>query len=152
MKDQTTLDTDLVAQIGDAFEPERLDAATHERVKRKLLRRIAADNTERHLTHQPGPQDWQPFGDGVQLKVLHQTGGVMSYLLRLQAGASLPAHRHPVDEECVVLEGEVQIGTLRLGAGGFHLGRQGVLHDRLRSDGGAVIYLRGAIPETTLAI
>ncbi len=152
MKNETPIDADLVARIGDELESEPLDAATHERVKRRLLRRIAADTTERHLTHQPGPQDWQPFGDGVQIKVLHEADGVMSYLLRLQAGASLPAHRHPVDEECVVLEGEVQIGSLRLGAGGFHLGRRNVLHDRLRSDGGAVIYLRGAIPEATLAI
>ena len=76
----------------------------------------------------------------------------MSYLLRLAPGAALPAHRHPVDEECVVLEGEVQIGTLRVGAGGFHLGRKDVLHDRLCSAGGALIFLRGAIPEADLAV
>lgn len=149
------LDADLLLLIDDAIEPDPADAqdaAMHERVKRKLLRRIAADTTDRHVTHHPGPQDWQPFGEGVQIKVLHQSGGVMSYLLRLQAGASLPAHRHPIDEECVVLEGEVQIGSLTLAAGGFHLGRKDVLHDRLASAGGALIYLRGAIPEAALAI
>jgi hypothetical protein len=36
-------------------------------------------------------------------------------------------------------------------AGGFHLGRQGVLHDRLCSQDGALIYLRGAVPEAALA-
>jgi anti-sigma factor ChrR (cupin superfamily) len=149
------LDPDLLTLIDETIEPDPADpqdAAMHERVKRKLLRRIAADSTDRHVTHNPGPQDWQPFGDGVQIKVLHQSGGVMSYLLRLQAGASLPAHRHPVDEECVVLEGEVQIGSLTLAAGGFHLGRKDILHDRLASAGGALIYLRGAVPEASLAL
>jgi len=88
----------------------------------------------------------------VRIKVLHEAAGVMSYLLRLAPGASLPAHRHPVDEECVVLEGEVQIGSLRVAAGGFHLGRRDVLHERLESAGGALNFLRGAVPEANLAL
>jgi anti-sigma factor ChrR (cupin superfamily) len=146
------LDAELVARIDAALAPEPLPAAAHERVKRRLLQRIAADNTPQHLTHPPGPEGWQPFGAGVQIKVLYEEGGVMSYLLRLAAGAALPPHRHPVDEECVVLEGEVQIGTLRVGAGGFHLGRKNLLHDALRSDGGALIFLRGAVPEARLVL
>lgn len=146
------LDDDLAGLIAGALDAEPLDAAANARVKRRLLQRIAADSTGRHLTLQPGQGDWQRFGDGLTLKVLHERDGIMSYLVRLAPGASLPAHRHPVDEECVVLEGEVAIGELRVAAGGFHLGRAGVLHDRLRSDGGALIFLRGAVPEPVLAI
>jgi anti-sigma factor ChrR (cupin superfamily) len=149
------LDPDLVAQISDALQPETLDATTQSRIKRRLLRRMAADSTARHLTEPPsapGGAGWQPFGDGVQIKVLHESEGIMSYLLRLAPGAFMPAHRHPVDEECVVLEGEVQIGTLRVGAGGFHLGRKDILHDRLASADGALIFLRGAVPEAALAL
>jgi anti-sigma factor ChrR (cupin superfamily) len=86
------------------------------------------------------------------MKVLHHDEGILSYLLRLAPGASLPAHRHPVDEECLVLEGEMHIGDLVLPAGGYHLGRRGVLHDRLTSPGGALIFLRGAVPDGALAI
>lgn len=153
--DEPVLDADLLARIGGALEPapeDALDAATQERIKRKLLRRIAAASTDRHLTLADVAAGWQPFGTGVSLKVLHESGGVMSYLLRLAPGAALPAHRHPVDEECVVLEGEIRIGELRVRAGGFHLGRQGVLHDRLESEDGALIYLRGAVPEPSLAL
>jgi anti-sigma factor ChrR (cupin superfamily) len=64
----------------------------------------------------------------------------MSYLVRMAPGSMLPPHRHPIDEECVVVEGEVAIGDARLGAGGLHLGRRDVLHDRVRSDGGALVF------------
>lgn len=144
------LDAAVAAQLNgalfDALLPEPADAAATARVKHRLLERIADDQRSRHVTvrHDDGP--WQPFGPGLQLKLLHDTDGVWSYLLKLAPGARLPSHRHPVDEECVVLEGEVQIGTLRVAAGGFHLGRRDVLHDRLRSDGGALIFLRGATP------
>lgn len=148
--DDSVLDPDLLAQILAAIEPEPLDEHSAARIKRKLLRRIAAASTPQHLTAAPGPADWQPFGEGLSIKVLHESEGIMSYLLRLAPGAGLPAHRHPVDEECVVLEGEVQIGELRVGTGGFHLGRKDILHDSLCSAEGAVIYLRGAIPEAAL--
>lgn len=153
--DGPVLDADLIDSIGAALEPgpaDALDPATQARIKRRLLQRIAAASTERHLTLADVAAGWQPFGAGVSLKVLHESGGVMSYLLRLAPGAALPAHRHPVDEECVVLEGEIRIGELRVRAGGFHLGRKDVLHDRLQTEAGALIYLRGAVPEATLAV
>ncbi len=158
MKPQDRPDAALDEDLVDALNAElaagepALDAATQQRIKSRLLRRIAADNTPRHVTHHPGDEGWQPFGEGLRIKVLHEAGGVMSYLLRLAPGASLPPHRHPVDEECVVLEGAVRIGSLVLGAGGFHLGRQDVLHDRLESPDGALIYLRGAAPDIALIV
>jgi ChrR Cupin-like domain len=95
---------------------------------------------------------WQDFGPGLRIKVLHHDGGVVSYLLRLAPAAALPVHRHPIDEECVVIEGEVQIAALRLGAGGFHLGRKDMLRDQLQSRDGALIFLRGAKPEVGLVV
>lgn len=145
------LDAALVAALDALREPDPgpdPDADRgRERVRRRLLPRIAADSTERHLTLPAAGAGWQPFGDGLTIKVLNEADGVMSYLLRLAPGAALPPHRHPVDEECVVLEGEVHIGALRIGPGGYHLGRRDVLHDRLLSPGGALIFLRGAVPE-----
>jgi anti-sigma factor ChrR (cupin superfamily) len=141
-------DDDLAPRLLAALDPDP-PAPGDAALKRRVLRAIAADATPRHLTVPPGDEGWRPFGPGLQRKVLHETGGLMSYLVRLAPGASLPAHRHPVDEECVVLEGEVTIGTLRVAAGGFHLGRQGLPHDRLHSDAGALIFLRGAAPDAS---
>lgn len=121
--------------------------------RRRLMHRIAADSTPHHLTHHAGPDGWQALSDGVEFKLLNEAqDGTLSYLLRLQPGAELPPHRHPVDEECVVLDGEVNIGDLHVGAGSYHLGRRGVFHDTVRTDGGAVLFLRGAPPDPSLLL
>lgn len=115
-------------------------------IKRRLLDRVA-DSDETHLTVAADDGCWQPFGDGVQIKVLHEDDGVMSYLLRLQPGASLPAHRHPIDEECIVLVGTLRVGTrIEVGPGGYHRAHQGALHAPIGTATGATIFLRGAVP------
>lgn len=129
-----------------------VDAPTHaQNLRLRLLERVADDDTPAHLTvleaTAPGPA-WRLCLPGVWRRVLHQQDGLRSYLLRLEPGAELPGHRHPADEECVVLEGELWVGRdLRLGAGSWHLARAGALHARIRSPLGALIYLRGPVPE-----
>ncbi len=139
------LPADLATLLHEALDPDP-PAPADAALKRRILRDIAADATGRHLTVAADAGAWTPFGPGLQRKVLHERDGVVSYLVRLAAGASLPPHRHPMDEECVVLEGEVTIGPLRIAAGGYHLGRQDLPHDRLHSEHGALIFLRGAAP------
>lgn len=146
------LDGDVLAWLDSAVAPEAMDPAAAARVKKRLLRRIAAESTPQHHTLPLAEGAWQPFGPGVTMKVLHQDGDTLSYLLRLAPGAMLPAHRHPMDEECVVLEGEMRIGDVVVPAGGYHLGRKGVLHDCLSAPRGALIFLRGAVPEAALAL
>lgn len=115
-------------------------------LKRRLLERVA-DADESHLTIAADKGDWQRFADGVHIKVLHERGGVLSYLLRLAPGARLPAHRHPVDEECIVLDGILRVGSrLEIGPGGYHLAHAGALHASLHSESGTTIFLRGAVP------
>ena len=108
-----------------------------------------ADADTSHLTINADDGDWQSFWDGVAIKVLREHDGVLSYLLRLAPGATLPPHRHPHDEECVVLEGRLRVGsTTEIGPGGYHLAHRGALHATLGTDTGATIFLRGAVPET----
>ncbi len=116
-------------------------------IRRRLMERVAdADDT--HLTIGGDDGEWQPFLDGVHIKVLREQAGVLSYLLRLAPGASLPAHRHPQDEECIVIEGSLQVGTrTRFGAGSYHLAHAGALHPTISTGTGATIFLRGAAPQ-----
>ncbi|MCY4753948.1 cupin domain-containing protein [Pelomonas aquatica] len=116
-------------------------------IRRRLLERVA-DTDDSHLTVPAGAAGWQPFGDGVQIKILHESEGILSYLLRFAPGARLDAHRHPVDEECLVLEGVLKVGSrIEVGAGGYHLARAGSLHAGISTEAGATIFLRGAEPQ-----
>jgi anti-sigma factor ChrR (cupin superfamily) len=146
------LDADIVDHLHDVLVPEPMDAELAARVKRRVLQRIAEEQRPQHLTVHAHEGVWQPFGPGVQLKLLHAAGDIWSYLLKLEPGAQLPTHRHPVDEECVVLEGVVQVGELRVAAGGFHLGRKDVLHAPVTTTDGALLFLRGARPEAELLV
>ena len=129
-------------KVGDAT-----DSAAVSRVRSRLMQKIAADSVAFHNTVLADAGSWHSFLPGIERKVLHVSDGVMSYLLKFAPGAVLPAHRHPVDEECVVLEGKLRIGDLVLPPGSFHRVAQGILDADSTSDEGTVIYLRGASPK-----
>ncbi len=118
-------------------------------IRRRLMERVA-DAEESHLTIDRDEGDWQPWLDGVTIKRLREHNGVLSYLLRLAPGATLPPHRHPYDEECVVLAGWLRVGSRReIGPGGYHLAHGGALHATISSATGATLFLRGAVPEAS---
>jgi quercetin dioxygenase-like cupin family protein len=123
------------------------DAAAVQRVRSRLMQRVAADSVRHHIALPGGDEGWHRFLPGIDRKVLHEQDGVMSYLLRFAPGAVLPAHRHPIDEECVVLQGVLRIGTIELGPGGFHRVARDVLDADSTTDEGTIIYLRGASPK-----
>ena len=148
MNERSILDPDVVAALIAAQRPEHdADAAALQRVRSRLMRAIATESVTQHVTVKENAGSWHAFLPGIQRKVLHEQQGTMSYLLKFGPGAVLPAHRHPMDEECIVLEGTVRIGELALDAGGFHLARRGLPHADITSDLGAIIYLRGASPK-----
>lgn len=116
-------------------------------IRRRLMERVA-DADGSHLTIAADEGDWQPFTAGVHIKVLREQGGVLSYRLRLAPGATLPPHRHPRDEECIVLDGRLRVGSrTEIGPGGYHLAHEGALHATIGTATGATIFLRGAVPE-----
>jgi quercetin dioxygenase-like cupin family protein len=86
--------------------------------------------------------EWRPLVRGVLAKTLSPGGEAV--LLDIAAGAQLPLHRHDIDEECVVLRGEVQMPDIHVRAGDYHMARSGSRHGTIRAPDGALIYLRGA--------
>ena len=91
--------------------------------------------------------EWMSIGLGVEKKFLYRDPitGTESSLFRLQPGAFIEAHHHAKAEECLVLEGDLTIGDLRLNAGDYHLAGKGTIHPVLRSQSGAVLFVRGAV-------
>lgn len=138
--------TDMNAPLDPRSPPAQPSAGGARAIRRRLLERVAdADPT--HLTINADQGGWQNLLDGIGIKVLHERDGVMSYLLRLAPGARLPAHRHPIDEEGIVLEGTLRVGTrLEIGPGSYHRAHQGALHACITTPTGATIFLRGAAP------
>lgn len=80
------LPEDLRSWLHEALEPDPPRPDDDARLKRRVLRSIARDSTPAHLTVPASPADWHDFGPGLRRKVLHEAGGIMSYLLRLAPG------------------------------------------------------------------
>jgi quercetin dioxygenase-like cupin family protein len=118
-------------------------------MKSRLMTRVR-DLERGAMTHTVSPEsgEWQKFSPRIKIKILRREadGSSMSYLLKLEPGAFLVPHKHHIDEECVVLEGQVTIGEERVGAGTYHLAPRGMIHAAIRSEHGAVLFIRGKEP------
>jgi quercetin dioxygenase-like cupin family protein len=78
-----------------------------------------------------------------------ETSGVYTSLVRMRPGGVIPAHHHEREEECIVIEGEVQIGTYHLSAGDVHIAAAGSWHEQVSTRRGVLVLLRGDDPRPT---
>ena len=135
----------LSAQLASAVSLQAMDETARVALHSRLLQRVREHAVgSASTTIRSDHVGWQPFLPQVAIKVLRQDPQTASYLLRLAPGARLPAHPHPMDEECVVLDGSIQIGALTLGVGDFHLSHRDSRHGVLSTQGGATLFLRGS--------
>lgn len=97
--------------------------------------------------------DWKPLveagvkTDGIYVKALrfdHATNRAPTFLLKFDAGASYPNHRHPAGEEVYVLEGEVRFGADRLKAGDYLYTPPGAMHPVYSKTGCVMFFI---VPE-----
>jgi anti-sigma factor ChrR (cupin superfamily) len=139
-------DDDIARALDAAQRAAPADDASLARARAKLMRRIANDSVPHHTAVHANDGKWHALLPGIQRKVLFEQDGVMSYLLKFAPGAVLPAHRHPIDEECVVIEGVLRIGELVMPPGSYHRVRRDVMDADSSSEEGAIIFLRGASP------
>ncbi len=93
---------------------------------------------------------WNESGlPGIRVKILavDRQRGLVTLLLRGDAGAVYPSHRHSAPEECYVIRGSVVIGGRELQAGDFHHADAGSDHGEIRTVEGAEVLLVGAIDD-----
>ena len=86
---------------------------------------------------------WREVADGAFVKPLWVQGASAAMLLRLAAGARAPSYPHAVDEECLMLSGEVFFGDILLRDGEYQLAPRGMQQGEAYSDVGALLYLHG---------
>ena len=121
-------------------------------LKQRVLSRIAvpapaAARKPAIITIPASDEGWFEAIPKIHIKQVYTDGTAESYLVRLEPGARAPAHDHPGDEECVVLEGSVRyIGGSTLNAGDYEAVLAGARHSELVSDTGALVYLRYSQP------
>ena len=90
---------------------------------------------------------WQEILPKVRKKVLQidEARGIESYLLRVDAGAGVPAHRHESDELCFVIEGDIAFGDVKLQEGDYHFARPGSSHGNAVSERGCLLFLQAGL-------
>lgn len=91
------------------------------------------------------PGGWQPLREGVEIHPLHAEGAAISMLARFQAGGRVPAHPHGLDEECLMVEGDLFLGDVLLREGGFQFAPRGTQHGELFADAPCLLFFHGAI-------
>ena len=129
--------------LAEALEPVAPPAALWDRIDAALNQRPEAVPFGTTVRADEG--QWSRLAKGVDKKVLlrDREAGIESYLLRMAPGSRLPAHRHRITEECLVLEGELSIGGFRFAAGDFHAITPDEQHPEIFSAAGALVFIRG---------
>jgi anti-sigma factor ChrR (cupin superfamily) len=101
---------------------------------------------EGFLVVRAGEGQWLPTGDaGVSFKLLYtdRERGTFTTLVRMEAGASIPAHRHLGVEQCLVIEGDLRAGDVSMSAGDFNCALPGSVHEELTTAAGALFLIVG---------
>ncbi len=83
-----------------------------------------------------------PF-PGVRVRILNldRSRKQFTCLMRLDPGAVYPSHAHDGPEECIVLEGEIIVGDVRMKKGDYQRAEPDSEHIEQRTETGALIYL-----------
>jgi anti-sigma factor ChrR (cupin superfamily) len=151
----------LVLLLSDPLVPPAPDQHLAERVKNRLLGRIQSGHSmtppqvdlpeAQHrlglVTARAGQGAWVELLPKVHARLLYTDGQSQSYLVRLEAGARNGPHKHADLEECLVLEGRIDYddGSF-LAAGDYQAALSTAVHPGVRSDHGALLFLRYARP------
>ena len=94
---------------------------------------------------------WQDFCPGVRIRELWDGGVHRSVLVRMAAGARVNAHKHGLEEECLMLAGEAFIGDTLLRSGEYQLAPQGSRHGAIQTDVGALFFVHGSLDPVAYA-
>lgn len=139
--DETPLDPAVINQFLQNLTPLTPPAG----LRAKVLERVRGPAPD-FLTLRVDA-GWESVAPALEIKLLtYDThNGTKSFLVRAQAGASMPAHHHHGYEECLVLQGEITLGDLVLRTGDFHGAQSHTQHPSIQTELGALVYVRAAL-------
>jgi anti-sigma factor ChrR (cupin superfamily) len=111
---------------------------------------MAAARTPSRYTLRSDEGEWTETGlPGIRAKVLavDKVRSLATILVRAEAGAVYPSHKHHGPEECLVLSGTVVIDGRILRAGDFHHADEDSEHGEITTTEGAEVLIVGAIED-----
>lgn len=141
----------ISAALLDSIKPVQPNAIQAKSLRARVLDKIHAsvtnedDNTAIVIPKMKGK--WIRMTPLIKFKILLNEGDTGSYYLKLKAGATLPPHDHPDAEECIILEGDIFMGDQHLFSGDYQITPKGKNHPNIHTENGALLYIRGTIPE-----
>lgn len=142
------LDEPIVEALAGALRPTELSAAQRSAMRDRIVTRIASTQPANTETVRAEAVEWMSVWPNVWVKLLrldaHSNSQML--LLRIKPGGVVPAHVHTKEEECLVLEGEIHIGSHPLGTGDLHIARPGAEHADITTRSGATVLVRSEIP------
>jgi quercetin dioxygenase-like cupin family protein len=133
--------------LAEGLAQANLSPAQRNSMFGRVLERIADIAPELTQTIHVAMLPWQPVCLGVWTKLLKSDAATQMQvaLFRVDPGGVVPAHDHHREEEWWVLQGEVMLGTHRVGQGDFNFAQVGSRHPDLISVGGALLVVRSEI-------
>jgi len=140
-QEDDVFDDRLAASFAAGLAAVEPGTQARERMAFGLMARVRSARVGFHTVH-ARDGEWLGLVRGVELKLLREDADSRSFLVRMAPGSELPAHPHPADEECLVLEGDVTLAGVVCRAGDYQLAPAGRDHDVVRSEGGCVLFVR----------
>jgi anti-sigma factor ChrR (cupin superfamily) len=123
-----------VAALALSVAEQQPPAGTRGKLLSKLNvdhRHEAAASLPRFLSIHGNEGEWLDVGDGVRMKLLHMDNatGLVTSIVKMPPGASLPRHRHRGLEQFFILEGDCYVHGEKLGPGDYHWAETGSVHE-----------------------
>jgi len=142
------LDEPTVRAIGESLRPAELPAERRAALRERVMAFASGAPPENTETIRGEDLPWHQVFPKVWAKVMKRdvANNLQIMLFRMEPGGVVPAHAHKLDEECLVLEGEVLVGSHPVRKGDMHIARAGARHPDLWTRTGAVVMVRSEIP------
>jgi len=138
----------LQDSLADGLRPAELSVEQRERLRRRVLEQAREQTPAGTHTLRVADSAWIQIAPFVEIRELRrdEVSGTHTSLVRMRPGGVIPAHRHALEEEFIVLEGECRIGTHQLVAGDVHIAAAGSWHENVTTRTGVLVLLRGEFP------
>ena len=142
---------DTCEVLFDSVAPVVPDAS----IRESLLKRITFESRRSSPDSMPfirrsSDEDWREIGvPGARLRILNidRANNRMTALLRLGPKCEYPSHAHDQDEECFVLEGDLEFPDYQLKSGDYLRVQAGTSHAVSRTVGGCLCLITCAVPK-----